>query len=75
MYIFYFMCIYVFLNVYACILDDHRVQKWLSDAQQLELQVVMNLLIWVLGTTSRSSVRSAGTLNRVISSQAVIERL
>lgn len=37
----------------------HRSQKRASDAQELELQVTENQLMWVAGTGFRSSVRGA----------------
>lgn len=40
-----------------------RVQKGPSDPPELELQVVLNYLIWVLGTELNSRGRTENTLN------------
>lgn len=64
--IIYFYFTYVFLNVYACILHVYRVPRRVSDPQGQELQRVMRCLIWVLGTISRSSARTADALNKSV---------
>jgi hypothetical protein len=40
-----------------------RDQKGLSDPLELELQAVVSLPVWVLGTELRSSRRAPGVLN------------
>lgn len=47
----------------ACLHVYHRGQKRVLDPLELELRVLANWLMWVLGTEPRSSVRAASALN------------
>lgn len=55
------VCAYVYAGAYgyactcmhtqACVLGDFGCYRWLSDSLELELQVIMGLLTWVLRTS------------------------
>lgn len=55
------LCEYMIYNC-GCPWRPGRV----SDTLELELQMVMSLLVWVLGTHPRSPVRAASTLNHLV---------
>lgn len=62
---FYYFSVCVCAHAYVCALmsvhmsiDAHRGQKRPSDSPEVELQVAVNLLTWVLGTELQSFARA-----------------
>ena len=77
------VCVYVFLCVCVCVCvcmcacvhvyigaDTHRALKRAPDSLELELQVVVSHLMWVLGMESRSSARATHALKHLAISPA-----
>ena len=56
--------------VCVCVCGVHGGQKRVSDPLELELQVVVSRLMWVLVTELRSSTRAARALNTLATSPA-----
>lgn len=56
----YFTCIYTYVYIYA---GAPGSQKKVSDPSELEMQVALSYMTWVLGTKLRSSARATNVLN------------
>jgi len=72
---FLFIHVHAFGSILLCLCGAHKGQKRASDLLELELQVVVGCLMWVLGTELRSFARAANTLNcRAVSPGSVVKR-
>lgn len=57
-----YVCVPACLDVHHMCDGAHKAQKMTWDLQELELQVGMSCLLWVLGTRARTSVGVASAL-------------